>query len=247
MRRRKSLNPTTRFLDIPKVKIDPEFQGLIPMATKDEKAGLEASILAEGCRDPLIVWNQGDILLDGYTRLAICQKHKIDFKVTKKSLESREQAKIWIITNQLARRNLTPQQTNHLRGARYNLEHQEHGGQIPGSLGKTCPSISTAKKLAEEYGVSERTIKNDAKFAEAVNKLPPEERAEVLSGKSKRTKAEIINAEKGKEDARPRLGPPCDGMQFAQMAVRDLEKIRQDDSQRKQAFAFVKGWIAENE
>jgi hypothetical protein len=39
------------------------------------------------------------------------------------------------------------------------------------------------------------------------------------------------------------LGPPLDGMAFAHLAVMDLEKIRDDDVERKPAFAFVKEWI----
>ena len=35
------------------MKIDPEFKALIPPLTPDERAGLEASILTEGCRDAL--------------------------------------------------------------------------------------------------------------------------------------------------------------------------------------------------
>jgi hypothetical protein len=39
------------------------------------------------------------------------------------------------------------------------------------------------------------------------------------------------------------LGPPSNGMQFARMAIMDLEQIRPDDAERKQAFTFVKEWI----
>ena len=49
------------------------------------------------------------------------------------------------------------------------------------------------------------------------------------------------------EEKKPKLGPPSDAMQFARMAVLDLEQIRKDDTQRKKAFIFVKGWITENE
>jgi hypothetical protein len=37
--------------------------------------------------------------------------------------------------------------------------------------------------------------------------------------------------------------PPSNGMEFARMAVMDLEKIRPEDVERAQAFAFVKEWI----
>jgi Protein of unknown function (DUF3102) len=39
------------------------------------------------------------------------------------------------------------------------------------------------------------------------------------------------------------LGPPCNGMRFAEMAVMDLEQIRPDDEQRARAFAFVQEWL----
>lgn len=45
----------------------------------------------------------------------------------------------------------------------------------------------------------------------------------------------------------PAPGPPRNGMQFAQMAVMDLEQIRADDLERGQAFAFVKEWIDEHQ
>ncbi len=38
-------------------KIDPEFEKLIPPITEELLAGLTASILAEGVRDPFVVWN----------------------------------------------------------------------------------------------------------------------------------------------------------------------------------------------
>ena len=41
----------------------------------------------------------------------------------------------------------------------------------------------------------------------------------------------------------PKPGPPRNGMQFARMAILDLEQIRGDDLERDQAFQFVKGWI----
>jgi predicted DNA-binding transcriptional regulator YafY len=58
-------------------------------------------------------------------------------------------------------------------------------------MGQNGPSI-TAEKIAQETGVSARTVKRDVQFASAVNKLSPEEKAEVLAGKSGKTKQEIL-------------------------------------------------------
>ena len=84
--------------------IDAEFQALIPPLTQDEFAGLEASILAEGCRDALIVW--GNIIIDGHNRYKICETHNIPYKTKSIDFGSRDEVKLWMLQNQLARRNL---------------------------------------------------------------------------------------------------------------------------------------------
>src|SRR3990167_7937253 len=94
------------------LQVDLEFQGLIPSLTDDEKQSLEASLLSEGCRDALIVW-QG-VLVDGHNRYEICTKHGIGFKTSDKQFDNRESAKIWIIKNQFGRRNLSAFQRSEL-------------------------------------------------------------------------------------------------------------------------------------
>lgn len=84
--------------------IDNEFKQLIPPLTADEYAGLEASLLTEGCRDALVVW--GDILIDGHNRYEICQKHGIAFQTVQKDFADRQAVLEWIIKNQFGRRNL---------------------------------------------------------------------------------------------------------------------------------------------
>lgn len=84
--------------------IDPEFKNLIPPLTSEEYAGLEESILAEGCRDSLIAWH--GILVDGHNRYEICEKYGLPFNVTETDFESRDAVKLWMMKNQLARRNL---------------------------------------------------------------------------------------------------------------------------------------------
>jgi hypothetical protein len=108
--------------------IDPEFRRLCPPLSDDEYAQLEANLLAEGCREPFIVWEQEDILLDGHNRHKICQEYAVAFTVYPLSLPSREDAINWIINNQLGRRNLTAEQKSYLRGKRYNQEKHQHGG-----------------------------------------------------------------------------------------------------------------------
>ena len=87
------------------IVIDKEFKSLIPALTDDEYKGLEQSILEEGCRDALVLW--GDTLIDGHNRYEICSKHGIEFKTVQKEFGSRDDVKLWMIGNQLARRNIS--------------------------------------------------------------------------------------------------------------------------------------------
>ena len=66
---------------------------------------LEQNILRDGIRDPLVVW--GDTLIDGHNRYAIAQKHGLEYKTVQIELEDDTAAKIWIMNNQLGRRNLS--------------------------------------------------------------------------------------------------------------------------------------------
>lgn len=92
--------------EVQTLKIDPEFQSLIPALSEDERAELEASLKAEGCRDALVVWAGQGVIVDGHNRYAICQAHGIPFEVKEHEFEDRDAAKEWILRNQLARRNL---------------------------------------------------------------------------------------------------------------------------------------------
>ena len=90
--------------------IDSEFQALIPALATDERDALEASILAEGCRDAIVVWHHddSDIIVDGHNRYAICTAHGLPYNVVTRDFSSRSEVMLWMIRNQLARRNLTP-------------------------------------------------------------------------------------------------------------------------------------------
>ena len=86
------------------IVIDPEFKALIPPLSAEELAQLEANIVADGCRDPLVVWD--GILIDGHNRYAICTRLGLPFQTVSKEFPSKAHARIWIRQNQAGRRNL---------------------------------------------------------------------------------------------------------------------------------------------
>lgn len=105
--------------------IDPGLKNLIPPLSPDEYARLEQSIIEEGCRDPLVVWKWNAIILDGHNRYEICTKHDIPFNIIEKEFQNRQDVIAWIIGNQLARRNLTPEQRSYLIGKQYQEQKKQ--------------------------------------------------------------------------------------------------------------------------
>ena len=86
------------------IKIDNEFRTLITPLTEEEFSGLEALCLKHGIKDSLKTWN--GILIDGHNRYEIAQKHNLTYRIDEMEFESRDDVKMWIIDNQLDRRNL---------------------------------------------------------------------------------------------------------------------------------------------
>ena len=97
--------------------IDEEFRSLLPVLDQSIYESLEENLITNGCRDAIILWN--GILIDGHNRYEICTKNDIPFNTVNKDFSSREEALIWIISNQVSRRNLTQIQLSHYRGLHY--------------------------------------------------------------------------------------------------------------------------------
>lgn len=109
--------------------IDPEFRALIAALSAEELQLLRANIESDGCLTPLIVWHEERILLDGHNRHKICTEIGNTYQVTFISLDSREAAKLWVLENQVGRRNLTDDQRsvlwNEIREARSAVEKRK--------------------------------------------------------------------------------------------------------------------------
>ena len=158
------------------MKIDVEFQSLIPPMTYEEKKMLEESILSEGCRDAIVVWN--DTIIDGHNRYEICTKHGIHFETVNREFESRNEVIEWIIKNQFGRRNLPMHERARLAlrlkpVIAEKAKEKQHSGinQYTTSLSqnsvKPSYAIDTQKEIAKAAGVSHDTIAKVEKIEEA--------------------------------------------------------------------------------
>jgi len=184
-------------------RVDPEFAALCPPLTPEEYATLEESLLAEGCRDALVVWRETGVLLDGHNRKRICEQYGISYRTVEVSLVDRDAAVAWIITNQLGRRNLHPDAASLLRGRLYNMQKKAPGAPIGNNnrsiqRDQNDPIERTADALAREFGVSAPTIKRDGAFAAAVETLAqaePEIIPRIMAGEATSRK-DVIEAAK---------------------------------------------------
>lgn len=146
------------------IAIDSEFQSLIPPLTDDEYKRLEASIKAEGVRNPITTWN--GTIVDGHNRYHICEEHGIDCPQTERDFPSREAAKIWIIENQFGRRNLSPYdrtvlalQLEPLYAAEAKRRMSDGGGSGESGRQKSDTPTRTDEQLAKLAGTSRDTVR----------------------------------------------------------------------------------------
>jgi ParB-like chromosome segregation protein Spo0J len=109
------------------IVILPELQACIDPLTEPERETLERSLLAEGCRDALVLW--GEVLVDGHNRYEICRRLGLSFQTVQLGhLDSLEAAQLWMIDQQLGRRSLTNFQRGLLALRRNELEAARAGG-----------------------------------------------------------------------------------------------------------------------
>ena len=146
------------------LRVDPEFAKLIPPLQDTELSMLTDSILANGCEMPLLVWN--GIIVDGHNRYRVCREYGVPFAIEEKEFESREAAEIWIIRNQLGRRNLSDFQRCELvlpLEERLKAEAQKRKLSGKGQLPDHVPNLAhglerTRDALAEMAGVSHGSL-----------------------------------------------------------------------------------------
>lgn len=88
------------------IVVNPDLKAYIDPLTPDEHDALERSLLAEGCRDALVLW--GDVLVDGHNRYGICQKHGIAFQTLQsQQFKTMEDVHLWMIDQHLGRRSVS--------------------------------------------------------------------------------------------------------------------------------------------
>ena len=157
-------------------KIHPELAALVPPLLPDERLLLEESLEIDGCRESLLVADiDGEgCLLDGHTRREICESRGIPYEVRLvPNVKSMDDAQIWVLRNQVGRRNVGPDAMSYLRGKLYAALKKQGARTDLVTSGQTGQK-SAAEEVATRYKVSERTARRNATYAANLDRLPTE-------------------------------------------------------------------------
>lgn len=196
------------------LKIDSEYKNLIRPLSREEYAQLEANLVLDGCRDPIITWN--GTIVDGHNRYEICNRLHIPYAIQEMSFDGREDVIVWICSNQLGRRNITEETRKYLIGRQYEAEkvigfyrnadgrNQYTRYRSTGAPDANCEMSSkerresgrrTAARLGDKYHVSSGAVQKYAKYSQALDTLGekmPEIVPKILSGNYKISHENIV-------------------------------------------------------
>lgn len=178
-----------------KLKIDPQYEKLIPPLSAEEFKYLEENIKRDGCREPLCIWKK--TIIDGHNRYKICTANNIPFHIQEIEFNSKEDAIDWICINQLGRRNISEDTKRYLIGKRYEAEKiinarknlkgvNQYTVRKPDE--KTGNRARTATALAREYNIASATVRKYADYSRTIDKLAqknPELFSEIFKGNIK--------------------------------------------------------------
>ena len=128
------------------------------------------------------------MIVDGHNRYAICRKHEIPFAIQEKNFSSRDDAMLWMLRNQLGRRNLNNYQRVELvlkfeplvkNAAEQRMMAGKAANPVP-TLAQGQTKGKTRDHLSEAAGVSHGTF---AKAKKLVQSADEETKRELRAGK----------------------------------------------------------------
>ena len=121
---------------------------------------------------------------------------------------------------------MTSQEASYYRGKLYESRKKQSVQRDP--KGKFFPSGNTAKEIGKEYGVSEKTIRNDAEFSKAVDKVAEkvgkEAKNAILTGQINIPKKDVEKIIEIKEEAPEFIEPVLNGEITISKAVQETKR-----------------------
>ncbi|NMM07670.1 hypothetical protein [Polaromonas sp.] len=163
------------------ITVNEELLAYIDPLTLDEHAALERSLLAEGCRDALVLW--GEVLVDGHNRHSICSRHGIPFNTVQNTrFQSLADVHLWMIDQHLGRRSVSDFQRGVLALRRKDIlsaRVQPASGSAPVPDQPKPEAVPTREAIAKAARISSNTVNQIEKIQKSA---APELLAAVKSG-----------------------------------------------------------------
>ena len=245
------------------ITINEALRSFIDPLTASEYAALERSLLAEGCRDALVLW--GDVLVDGHNRYGICQKHNIPFNTLQSShFRGMEDVHLWMIDQHLGRRSVSDFQRGVLAlrkkeivAARIVQQAGAPESEAAPGAAQTAP-LSTREDIARAARLSSNTISQIEKIQKAatpelveavrsgtisinaaatVSSLPEAQQVAAVAGGKKQLQQAAKEIREQKAGSRPPKEAPQDG---AGDGAVEVERLRAEIAVLKDRNAALK-------
>ena len=162
------------------ITVNEELLAYIDPLTPDEHAALERSLLAEGCRDALVLW--GEVLVDGHNRYGICSKHGIAFNTVQNTqFTSMDDVHLWMIDQHLGRRSLSDFQRGVLALRKKDIlaASAPPAPAEPSADAPIKPEVTSRDAIAKSARISSNTVSQIEKIQKSA---APELVAAVKSG-----------------------------------------------------------------
>lgn len=196
------------------IVVNEDLKAYIDPLTPEEYEALERSLLAEGCRDALVLW--GDVLVDGHNRYAICTRHGLPFQtVQNPRFQSLEDVQLWMIDQHLGRRSVSDFQRGVLALRKRQIVADRQARQRAGAL---RPAESSAEPTTGEAApwdddpslppVSAVAAAAGPEQAASAPKLPdpaPLDSREALAKAARLSASQVVMIEKIQKQAAPEL------------------------------------------
>lgn len=192
-----------------------EFSTIFPPLPEYENSVLTESILDIGVLNPAIILKGTTLILDGHNRVRICQEHNIPCPIEEMEFADINEAKMWMIRNQIGRRNVNA------------FVKCEMIMELEPAYRKEAEQRMYAGKKADERNPSKTFYQGQGKTADTL--------AEIigLSGVTYRKAKWLIDnaAERTKEDLRK-------GILSIHQAYTETRRILEDDDEELRNKVF---------
>jgi hypothetical protein len=165
----------------------PVFEGLMPPHSEDELKRLDKSIQLEGVHNPILIWRETGVIIEGHTRYRIAKKYRQKFPVKFLNFDTEEEAVMYAIDHGLGRRNLDSANAKMLVATLYEMMKKPVGTNQHTRGDQVEPPSKTSEKVAKLTNMSEASVKRAVEFKKQVDAATtPEEKEKILSGEKKR-------------------------------------------------------------